>query len=439
MGYEKRNIRVFLSSSMAEFRHEREAIRWELDERGIPNFVFEQEGASGDDPGTRFREAVQGASVYIGIFGKNCGAYTREEFNLARDNQIPCHLYVQDFAEKERSQELRDFLGSLQGVSDVPSLFTFSSTEKLSQQIINDLWKWVDRLVGKVQKHQTQNQQENRLDLDINDHLPILCDRDSQEIQFESQISAYFQQRSSRPLLLLLPGPLREEHGYYVKRVEFNSLKAWLSNAGISGNMSIKHVLRNPCDMTSTDHVRDAVVGLFKTKRDQDILNHMETKRIKALLLVVQILASECDGNPGNALHLLAEYWENFPEIPENDLVGMVVCLLDNHPAPDPKGFWQRLFSQSQTNRTRDGFFDQPIKQIQEQYQDRKKLMVEVLPPLTSPKEGDVRRWLEHDLVRNKVSFVRGKDIKAIFQGKDSLPMDVLYDSLLNLLNKQAG
>ncbi len=440
MGYEKRHIRVFLSSSMAEFRREREAIKLELDRRDIPNFVFEQEGASGEDPGTIFREAVQGASVYVGIFGKACGAYTKEEFELARAQHIVCHLYVQEMASDERSHELQQFLESLSGVSDVPSLFYFSSTDTLADRIIQDLWSWVDRLVGQAQQQQAQ--QEDQLGFDINDHLPILCDRDPQEIQFESQITAYFQQRSSRPLLLLLPGPVKEAHGLYVKRVQLSSLETWLNKAGVSGVKQIKNFVKSPCAMTSPSHIRDEIIGLLKERKtggDQAILDHMRAKRMKALLLVVQILASECDGKPTNSLQLLAEYWASFPDTPQHHVLGMVVCLRDDQLATDSQGLWQRLFSRSQGDRSTGGLFDQPIKQIQEQYQDRTRLRVEVLPQLTSPKSADVRRWLEHDLVKAKVPFVPGKEIDAMFQGRDSLPMDDLYEQLSKLMKKQTG
>ena len=440
MGYEPRHIRVFLSSSMAEFRREREAIKRELDRRGILNFVFEQEGASGEDPETRFREAVQGASVYVGIFGKACGAYTRQEFNLARDNQITCHLYVQTMAEEERSQELKDFLQTLNGVSGVPSLSYFPSTEKLSDQIIQDLWSWVDRLVGQVQQQRAH--QERLLAEEINDHLPILCDRDPQEVQLDTQITAYFQQRSSRPLLLLLPGPVQEAHGLYVKRVELSSLETWLNKAGVSGTKQIKLFSKSPCAMTSRDHIQNEIVGLLNERNsgsDQVILDHMKTKRIKALLLVVQILASECDGDPGKAIQLLAEYWAKFPNIPDHHLVGMVVCLRDDKEQSDSPGIWQRLFWQDKTEQSSEGVFNQAIQELQVQYRDQTKLRVEVLPQLTSPKAADVRRWVEHDLVKAKVSFVPGKDIEAMFGEKDSLPMEDLYEQLSQLIKKQPG
>ncbi len=428
---------------MAEFRREREAIKRELDQRGILNFVFEQEGASGEDPGTRFREAVQGASVYIGIFGKVCGVYTREEFDLAREQKIPCHLYVQQMSDEERSQELKQFLKTLSGVSDVPSLSYFLPTEKLADRIIKDLWSWVDGLVGQIREQQTRIRHENWLAQEINDHLPILCNRDPQEIQFETQVTGYFQQRSGRPLLLLLPGAVREEHGLYVKRVQLSSLEMWLNKAGISGAKQIKHFVKSPCAMTSTSHIRNEIVDLLKERNngsDQVILDHMKSKRTKALLLVVQILASECNGDPGKALRLLAEYWANFPDTPNNHLVGMVVCLRDDQSTSEPQGLWQRWLFRSKTVPASVEGFDRAIQQIQAQYQDQKSLRVETLPRLTSPKAADVRRWLEHELVKAKVPFVPGKDIEAMFpKDKDNLPMDDLYDQLTQLIKKQAG
>ena len=442
MGYEARHIRVFLSSSMDEFRREREAIKQELDRRGILNFVFEQEGASGEDPGSRFREAVQGASVYIGIFGKACGAYTRQEFELAQEQQITCHLYVQDIADEERSQELNHFLKTLSGVSNVPSLFYFLSTEKLAGRIIQDLWSWVDRLVGKIQEQQTRGQQDRWLDQEITDHLPILCDRDPQEIQFETLITSYFRACSTRPFLLILPGPVEEGHGLYVNRVKFSSLEEYLNKAGITGEKRIKHFRKSPCAMTSTANIRSEIVSLLKEKSDgsdEVIIDHARKHRLKALVFVIRVLASECEGNPQASLQLIAKYWAEFPHTQDTLLLGAVVCLEEDRSHDEPQGWWQRIFGGKGNEESEEMKFQQVAQDIQQQYQDGDLLRVHLLPRLDSPKAADVRRWLDHDLVKAVVPFVPGKDIEALFDKRESLPMEDLYGKLSDLLKNRKG
>lgn len=227
MAFEQRNLKVFLSSSMGEFRDQRAAIKQELNSLEVESYVFETEGASDQSPAERFQAAVRGASVYIGVFGRICGKYTREEYEMARAQGIACHLYVQHLRDEERSEELKDFVKSLSGVSNVPTIYHFQSTDELVRQIKRDLWKWLERLVGRASSDRDQ--------VDLKENLPILCNRDPQEVHFESEVVSYFQVRSTRPILLILPGHVRERHGFYLDRIKFWSLDEYLTKAGIRG------------------------------------------------------------------------------------------------------------------------------------------------------------------------------------------------------------
>lgn len=436
MSYEKRNLRVFLSSSMAEFYALRSAVKQELDKLGIPNFVFEKEGASDQAPGDKFRAVVQGASVYIGVFGKGLGNYTREEYELARAHKIACHLYVQHLDDEDRSEELKGFLMSLNGVSDVPTIYYFRAADELVTQIKKDLWTWIDRLVGRETLDKDQ--------IDITYNLPILCNRDPQEIQFETQVTAFFQIQSSRPLLLMLPGPVEERHGHYLDRVRLWSLEEYLKKAGIRGGKKIIQFRKSPCAMTSPTHFRSEILGLLQeqdTGDDGSIVDHIKRTRLKALLIVVRLLASDCEGNPRKTLHLIAEYLAGFPDTTSSVLVSVVVCLEEDRNLSKTQGWWNRVFGSRRATKGAMGGFEQAMTEIQQQYQDNSQVRVENLPPLTSPKKGDVRRWLDHELVKPSVRHVleRETEIEAIFQGRDSLPMDTLYLKLMDLLKKGAG
>jgi hypothetical protein len=195
-------------------------VEQELDRLRIPNFIFEKEGASDQAPGDRFRSAVRGASVYIGVFGKGLGKYTKEEYELARAHRIACHLYVQHLDDEDRSEELKVFLKSLNGVSDVPTIHYFQATDELATQIMPDLMMWIDQLVDPV------NLKKDRID--TKDNLPLLCNRADQDRTFQSHVRTYFETIPRRPLLLLLPGVHEEGHGYYLKRTEWKLLKEFL-------------------------------------------------------------------------------------------------------------------------------------------------------------------------------------------------------------------
>lgn len=419
---------------MAEFSAQRRAIKKELDLLGIPNFVFEREGASDQSPEEMFLSAVRAASVYIGIFGKICGQYTREEYELAREHKIACHLYVQHLDEADRSEELKEFLQSLKGVSDVKSIYYFQATDELVSQIKRDLWGWRDRLVG------DEDGEKDKLDIKAN--LPILCDRDPQDFQFEEQVVSYFQNRSARPLILLLPGPVNEKHGYYLNRIKLFSLEKYLNKAGMRGGKKIVRIHQSPCLMTTPIHFRRAILGELdaqETGDDEVIVDHIKRTRLKAFLVVVRLMASECEGNPQRSLQLIADYLADFPDTSKDVLVSVVVCLEEDRPSSKTQGRWNRIFGFIGFKKGDMDRFDQSVKEIQQRYQDGSKLRVEMLPHLTSPKMGDVRRWLDHELVKPSVRHVLETEIEDIFRERDSLPMDDLYLRLTDLLEKRLG
>jgi hypothetical protein len=431
MSYQKRKLRVFLSSSMAEFPAHRTAVKQELDSLRIPNFVFEKEGASDQAPEEIFRSAVQGASVYIGVFGKVYGRYTRDEYEMARAQKIACHLYVQSLKDEDRSEELKSFLQNLSGVSDVPTVYYFHGTDELVRQIKRDLWKWRDDLV------RLPPSKEDRID--IRDNLPVLCDRDPQEIAFDEQIAGYFQVRSTRPLLLILPGPVEEKHSLYVDRVKLWSLEEYLNKAGLKGDVKLVKFRKSPCAMTAPAHLRREILGLIQeqeTGDDRVIVEYIRKAKLKALVIVVTLLATECGGNPHKPLEIIADFLAGFPDTPERVLMSLVVCLGEDI---ESRGWWKRWLGAIQKADSTRGLFDQHVLELQQQYRDDLKVRVEMLPRLHSPIEADLRRWLDLDLVKEFLPHVPEEEIKAIFHGRDSLPMSDLYPKLSDLLDKRTA
>lgn len=415
---------------MAEFRTHRAAVKQELDSLGIPSFVFEREGASDQSPAEIFQAAVRGASVYIGVFGKIYGQYTREEFETARAQRIACHLYVQRMSDQERTEELKQFLQSLSGVADVPTIYYFQSEDDLVPQIKRDLWTWVDRLVGRESLDKDQ--------IDLKGNLPILCDRDLQEIQLETEVVSYFQVRSKRPLLLILPGPVQEKHGLYLDRVKLCSLDEYLIKAGIRGEKKVLRFRKSPCAMTSPVHLQREILGLLRGQETGDdgvIVEHVRKARIKALLIEIRLLASECEGNPQKSLQLVADYLAAFPDTKENVLVGAVLCLEED----ENHGWWNRMFGFAGASKSTMGPFEKSIQELERRHVDGSQLHLKVLPRLVSPKVADVRRWLDHELVKSSGVRSGEAEIKSIFQGRESLPMDDLYPKLADLLKKGSG
>jgi hypothetical protein len=325
--------------------------------------------------------------------------------------------------------ELKDFLQSLSGVSDVPTVYYFQSEDDLVLQIKRDLWAWRDRLVGRENLDKDQ--------IDPKGNLPILCDRDPQEIQFETQVVSYFQVRSTRPLLLILPGHVKEKHGLYLERIKLWSLDEYLMKAGIRGDKKVLRFRKSPCAMTTSAHLRSEILGLLQGQETGDdgvIVAHIRQARIKALLIEIRLLASECDGNPQRPLQLIADYLAAFPDTKESVLVSVVVSLEEDN----MQGLWNRWLGRVGFNKPT-GIFEESIRDLEVRYQDGSKFQVIVLPRLASPKVADVRRWLDHELVKSSALRVGEREIEGLFEGRDSLPMDDLYPKLTDLLEKRRG
>ena len=442
MASEYGTYRVFISSSMAELAEEREVINQVIQQSGYHPFLYEHDaGARPCNHEETFVRELKASHLYVGVFWNKYGPYTIEEFELANESGIPCLVFEKESQSGARDSKLQAFLDNCNKVDQTCGL-TISRFESSSalHVVFNKSFTdhmaegakrgWAVKGAGGVESHDEISPRE----------LPCLCDRDPQEIQFEAQVASYFRIRSTRPLLLILPGPVEERHGLYVNRVKNFSLEEYLNKAGIRGNKKIVQIRKSPCSMTSPAHVRREILGLLQDKETGDdgvILEHIRKKRLSVLVIVVRLLASECKGNPRDPLQLFIDYLVAFPDTPENVLVSVVVCLEEDEYSSSLQQWWKRLVSSRGATKWQLGLFDQPMTEVQKYYQDSSELRVEVLPRLVSPKVVDVRRWMDHELVKPSVRYLPEKEIEAMFQGRDSLPMDDLYLKLTDLLEQR--
>ncbi len=420
MSANTRNLKVFLSSSMREFLDLRATVKNELKELGIDCFVFEVEGASDHSPEEIFRAEIRESNLYIGVFGRGCGRYTREEFELARDCEIPCLLYFQIMDDGERSEEVRGFRGSLKGVSDVPTTYDFPSIPDLISQIKKNV------VCSLAKGKDKERPYPNRIDPK---NLPLLCDRDPQEVEFRKQVRSYFMARSRRPLLLILPGPVQEEHWRYIERIKIWSLRRHLKPLGIrveEGTTTKVYRFNNSlCAMKNTEDVRMEIFEVLGVKMvdDRSIVAYLRRAGIKVLIIGASLCASECSWNPSKFIQLIADYLATFPDTNGGILMGMVVSLSEDQ-------------KQDLTNQSRNEDWTQTsIQKLKEQYRDGTKVLVASLPKLESPRRSEVDRWLEHDYVRR---IVREPKLEDIFEGRESLPMKDLHPKLEELLRGKA-
>jgi hypothetical protein len=83
MIYER--LRVFVSSRMQELAPERAVIKAALNELNIDAWVFEDDaGARAQTIQQSYREEIESADLYIGLFWRGYGDYTVDEFDCRR-------------------------------------------------------------------------------------------------------------------------------------------------------------------------------------------------------------------------------------------------------------------------------------------------------------------------------------------------------------------
>ncbi len=260
--------------------------------------------------------------------------------------------------------------------------------------------------------------------------LPLLCDRDGQEECLEKQVDSYFELCLTRPLLLILPGHKLERHDLYIERVKEWSLKRHPKMAGFNGdpNYIVLKFCKSLCVINDIAGVwRELFKSLPKNiekRPDKSFVASLTKQGIRALLIDVQLTASECSGKPQGPLQLMVDFLASFPDTDGRIFVGIVMSLIE-----DRRSGWWKQWRVGDWTHSR-------IQQLEKQYRDSTKFLVKSLPKLESPRERDVWNWLRHDLVSDSIFYVRDEEVAGIFQGRNSLPMNDLYTKLDNLLLK---
>ncbi len=87
-------LQVFISSKMATLVDERKRIKATLDNLNINAWVYEEHaGARPDSIQHTYLEEIENADLYLGVFWKEYGEYTIEEYRHAVAQGKPCLIY----------------------------------------------------------------------------------------------------------------------------------------------------------------------------------------------------------------------------------------------------------------------------------------------------------------------------------------------------------
>lgn len=139
-------LKVFISSTMMEMRDVREIVEIALNDRGLYAFVYETEaGARPEGIVEASLNEVDACDVYVGLFAKQYGRVTAEEYRHARKQGKPCFIYIRDKGS-EREEELESFLRTeVSDVSGGVSPSYFDKVGDFGKQVAVDITAWLVR------------------------------------------------------------------------------------------------------------------------------------------------------------------------------------------------------------------------------------------------------------------------------------------------------
>ncbi len=130
---------AFISSSLSELAAEREALH-----RGLtavaPHFYDHEHGAAFESHRDEWRHDLTRCHVYIGIYWKKLGPWTRDEFDFAMAQGKPMLLYFKGPYEWEgREEELRAFIAALGDVDRQGAAFFEDPPDGFARLVNADL------------------------------------------------------------------------------------------------------------------------------------------------------------------------------------------------------------------------------------------------------------------------------------------------------------
>jgi hypothetical protein len=171
-------LRVFVSLRMHELAPERAAIRSALSELHIDGWVFEEDaGARPQAIQQTYRQEVDAADLYIGLFWRGYGDYTIDEFNHATERNKDRLIYEKRGGiEGERDPRLQAFLDRIGKVESGLTIRWFDTPDQLRKGLKQDAARWQAEKVRELRSRNV-NFRSSPVELDDQRALRLLLDK----------------------------------------------------------------------------------------------------------------------------------------------------------------------------------------------------------------------------------------------------------------------
>lgn len=152
MIYER--LRVFVSSRMQELAPERAAMKTALSELNIDGWVFEENaGARPQEIQQTYKEEIDSADLYIGLFWRDYGDYTIDEFNYATERNKDRLIYEKRAdIDGQRDPKLQAFLDQIGKVETGLTARWFNTPEELREGVKQDAARWQTQKIRELRE-----------------------------------------------------------------------------------------------------------------------------------------------------------------------------------------------------------------------------------------------------------------------------------------------
>ncbi len=266
--------------------------------------------------------------------------------------------------------------------------------------------------------------------------LPYLCNRSQQSRLVRQRLQTHLGSRSTRPLLLVVHGNADESHHAFVARVEGTVLPDLLARAGMRRESRFYYLPALEVG-TTPDFGGDFRLQMSSKIQqpdfpdDTELLKCLRSLRVRGVVTVLQLCASECSRDPEKILQAVRDYWQGFPDAPPDLLVMCILCVKYDE-RPGVFGRLRKLVGRSPAASAARTAVEKLSASMAEQPQPH----ICVLPELKSVTRRDIEDWIAETRAKLR-RHVPEAEFNKMFDDGPSLPMDDAIKHLEGVLDSQ--